>query len=103
MRGMETEHRIAQLMTPAHPRPLPAHAGGFPSREVAGVSCFGGALDPFAPTVDGLAHDPLDPPDLERVRAWLVRQPQSGRVSVYTALRLLATIYAERHDGEDAA
>lgn len=53
-------------------------------------------MDPFTPAVDGAPHDPLDPSDLERLRVWLARQPESGRVSVYAALRLLATIDAER-------
>ena len=52
---------------------------------------------------DAPPHDPLDAKDLERIRAWLLHQPLTGRVSVYTALRLLATIDAERHAGEDAA
>ena len=69
-----------------------------------GSVVFGGTLDPLTPAVDGSPHDPLDPSDLERFRAWLVRQPMTGRVSVYAALRILATIDAERGlAAEDAA
>lgn len=42
VRGVETEQRSAQLMTPARPHPTPAYAGGFPLGDVAGVSCFEG-------------------------------------------------------------
>lgn len=52
---------------------------------------------------DAPSHDPLDAADLERLRTWLLRQPMTGRVSVYAALRLLATIDAERHAGEAVA
>lgn len=60
-------------------------------------------LDVFAPAVTGAPHDPLDAADLERLRAWLLRQPITGRVSVYAALRLLATIDAERQAVEAVA
>ena len=56
------------------------------------------------PRADAPPHDPLEPADLERLRAWLQRQPVTGRVSVYSALRLIATIDAERGvAAEDAA